>query len=117
VGRGPRQDDVAIAVTEVVFEPEAEVDALDAFAWYEGHRVGLGLLFRNAIETALERIAREPLAFPIQHRDLRRVFVERFPYAIYFRVYPDVVAIVAVMHGRRDPRIWQERPRRGLTPR
>jgi plasmid stabilization system protein ParE len=96
-------------VTEIIFEPEAEADVLNAFAWYENQRRGLGLLFRGALDAALERIEREPLAFPVQYRALRRVLVDRFPYAIYFRAYPTVVTVVAVVHGRRDPNAWQQR--------
>ena len=36
-------------------------------------------------------------------------FYVAFPYAMYFRVYAEVVVVVACMHGRRNPRRWQVR--------
>jgi len=36
-------------------------------------------------------------------------FYVAFPYAMYFRVYDEVVVVVACMHGRRNPRRWQVR--------
>ena len=96
-------------MTSVIFAAEAEADALDAFAWYEDQRAGLGAQFRDALDVAVSRIADAPLAYAVQYRDLRRVLVRRFPYAIYYRVYPAAVVIVAVLHGRRHPRVWQRR--------
>lgn len=66
----------------VLFSEEAQADALDAFSWYEGQRLGLGGQFRDALDVAVERIAEAPLSYAIQYRDLRRALVRRFPYAI-----------------------------------
>jgi plasmid stabilization system protein ParE len=96
-------------VIEVRFEDEAQRDALEAFDWYEGERAGLGFAFLESVDAAVLRIEREPLAFAIVYRELRRVLVHRFPYAIYFRVFPNQISVVAVVHGRRHPRIWQQR--------
>jgi toxin ParE1/3/4 len=96
-------------VTPVIFTEEARADVLEAFRWYEEQRGGLGLVYRAALDAAVERIARAPGSFAIQYRDLRRVLVERFPYAVFYRAYPDRILIVAVVHGRRHPRIWQSR--------
>jgi len=35
--------------------------------------------------------------------------VSRFPYAVYFRIYPDAIVIVGVMHGRRHPKLLKTR--------
>jgi hypothetical protein len=53
-------------VTPVVFAEEARTDALEAFGWYEEQRTGLGLVFREALDAAMERISREPGSFRIQ---------------------------------------------------
>ena len=108
MGAGSREDD-AVVVPSVIFASEAEADALEAFTWYEGQREGLGVQFRDAVDSAVARIAEAPLAYAVQYRDLRRVLVRRFPYALYYRVYPSVVVVVAVVHGRRHPRVWRRR--------
>jgi plasmid stabilization system protein ParE len=43
------------------------------------------------------------------YRDVRRALVRRFPYAIYYRVEPERIAVIAIHHGKRDPRHWQSR--------
>ncbi len=96
-------------MTPVILGSEAEDDLLDAFRWYEQQRPGLGLVFRDEVDEAVGRIAREPLAYAVQYRDLRRALVHRFPYAIYYRVQADLIVVVAVVHGKRHARVWKRR--------
>jgi len=96
-------------VRQLILRAEARADALEAFSFYEGNRPGLGVEFRNHLDFALSRIVDGPERYPFIYKDLRRRLVERFPYAILYRVYPDAVVVVAVMHGRQDPRVWKRR--------
>jgi hypothetical protein len=41
---------------------------------------------------------------------VRRVILQRFPYAVYFRVEAHEIIVLAV-HGRQDPNRWQKRSR------
>jgi plasmid stabilization system protein ParE len=54
-------------------------------------------------------ISRQPTLFPIVHRQARMALPRRFPYLIIYRVFPDFISIVAVIHGKRHPRRWQAR--------
>ena len=93
----------------LVFRPEAEAELFDARAWYERERVGLGAIFAAAIESTLTAILQNPLAYPRVKGDIRRAVVRRFPYAVYFNPTPDEIIVLAVMHGRRNPRRWRSR--------
>lgn len=93
----------------VIFRREAEAELAEAIDWYEARRGGLGGQFLLAVDAAVARIARDPEAYPIVHRDVRRVLLRRFPYALYYVVTPDRVTVLACFHGRRDPRRWQRR--------
>ena len=92
----------------VIFRTEAVAEALEARQWYEERRRGFGEEFGTAVDDAIARIAATPLAFPCVHGETRRAILRRFPYAIYFRILDDDIVILAV-HGRQDPRRWQER--------
>ncbi len=97
-------------MTPVTFSDEARADALEAFSFYQGRKFGLGIRFRDHLDLAITRIREDPERYPIVYDgEIRRRRVERFPYAVYFRVYPRMVYIVAVMHGRRNPDQWQRR--------
>ena len=93
----------------LLLEPEARADLADAFVWYEDQRPGLGSEFLAEVARVLENIERGPDAHTIIRGQTRRALVRRFPYAVFYVVDPGIVAVTAVMHGRRDPRPWQER--------
>lgn len=96
-------------MSRVIFLPEARAEALETFRWYETQRRGLGAIFRSALNDAIKRIRDAPLTYPPLYRDLRRVLVERFPYAVFYRLMPKTIVIVGVIHGRRHEREWKRR--------
>ena len=93
----------------ILIRPAAAADLQDAFDWYEKQRSGLGAEFREAVREKLRDIAAEPMLYQVVHRDTRRALLRRFPYGLYYRIYPGMVVVVACMHGRRSPRRWKAR--------
>jgi plasmid stabilization system protein ParE len=49
----------------VVFRPAAQSEASDAQDWYEAEAVGLGARFRAELDHAAQRLAANPLQFPL----------------------------------------------------
>ena len=94
---------------QCIVRPAAAADIDEAFLWYEGQRPGLGHEFLAAANTLIDAISEHPLRYPVIRRNTRRALLRRFPYAIYFRAYDEVIVIVACMHGRRNPKRWQAR--------
>ena len=94
---------------DLVIRPEGEADISDACRWYEGQREELGADFLLCIEAALDSIKRNPRQYPQIHKDIRRAFIRRFPYGIYYLVEDDRIVVLAVFHARRDPQGWQTR--------
>lgn len=90
-------------------EPEAEADLDAAFMWYEGQRPGLGSEFLAEVAYTFSQVEDSPERYPVIRGMTRRVLVRRFPYAVFYVLEPELVAVTAVMHGRRDPRRWEER--------
>lgn len=72
----------------LIVRPAAAADMEEAFVWYERQRTGLGDEFLISVQSALNNAAAHPTRYPVIHRDTRRALVRRFPYAIYYRVYP-----------------------------
>jgi plasmid stabilization system protein ParE len=93
----------------VAFRPEAAADVRAAFAWYERQRPGLGTEFEAALEADLALLREVPTAFPIVLRQLRKLLLRRFPYAIYYAIEADVVRVRGVLHVRQHPRRWRRR--------
>ena len=93
----------------IIISPEAETDISEAKSWYENQRSGLGDEFVGCVDEAFEQIRQWPNLSPKVFLDLRRKVVRRFPYLVIFRIDDDQITVVAVYHGKRDPRGWQGR--------
>lgn len=93
----------------VVLRKEARAEFDDAFDWYEGQAPGLGADFLAEVQGVLSRIGTEPEFYPAVMRGVRRAVVRRFPYSVVYRVEPRQVVVLAIFHGKRDPKIWQDR--------
>ena len=91
------------------FRAQAEAELREATIWYEARSLGLGAEFLRSVDAALAAIERHPLAFPIVYRNMRRAVLRRFPYSIIYELSETEILIVACIHGRRDPKRWQER--------
>jgi len=75
-------------ILRVVFRRAAKNEFEDAALRYDEQRSGLGEEFIHDIDQAVAR---------------------RFAFSVYFRVRTDALIVLAVFHGRRDPRIWRRR--------
>jgi toxin ParE1/3/4 len=86
----------------VVFRPTARREFDDAIDWYEGQRQGLGVRFAGVVESVLRAIGGSPEMHPVILKDFRRAVVPHFPYLVIYRVLADHIAVLAVIHGKRD---------------
>ena len=93
----------------VIIQSEALDDIDEAFRWYDARRPGSGNEFIAELRRVIARIEGYPESFSVVHRQTRRAVLRRFPYVVYFRIIDGRAIVVACMHGRRDPRLWQER--------
>lgn len=93
---------------------EARDELQAAARWYADQRPELRLEFLAAIDEALERLVRlAPHLGAAPGIDpalgVRRVFVTRFPYSLYFIELPTRYRVLAVAHARRRPFYWRDR--------
>jgi plasmid stabilization system protein ParE len=69
----------------------------------------LGDEFLSEIDRILDQIQANPELHAIVYRDVRRAVARRFSYAVYYRIEPAQITVIAVHHSKRDPRSWQSR--------
>ena len=96
------------------FEDEADAEYRTAGRWYEERVVGLGIEFFDAVDAALDRIARLPKAGALVRRvavdlQVRRAPVSRFPYHVVYLDTPTTIRVLAIAHDRRRPGYWTSR--------
>lgn len=62
--------------------------------------------FLVAVDEALESIREAPERRPVIRGKLRRVLLRGFPYGVYYKVFPETISVVGVIHGHRHPDTW-----------
>ena len=93
----------------VRLRPEADRDVAAAASWYEQQRQGLGQDFLDEFMAVCARLSESPSVYPTVHRRTSRALLNRFPFGVFFRMVGADVAVVAVMHGSRNPNRWRGR--------
>ena len=94
---------------QLVLRPEAISDIESARDWYERKQAGLGNVFVRRVLDALDRVAASPEFYAAIWQDVRFYRLKRFPFVVYYRMRSGAVEVLAVLHGSRDPLIWQSR--------
>ena len=91
------------------FHPAVRDEIDSAHDWYEQRQPGLGRDFLDEVERVLAEITANPARYGFADADIREGPLHRFPYAVYYRVLPDRIRILAVYHLSRNPTRWQSR--------
>jgi hypothetical protein len=82
--------------------PRAREDIVAGYRFYEQQEQGLGDYFRGTIFAAVEALRVSGGVHAKQH-GYYRANARPFPFAIYYRVFDNVVYVHAVFDSRRDP--------------
>ena len=93
----------------VRFRARAEAELLEACAWYDEQQPGRGDLFAAAVERTIDQIAETPQAYPRIDGETRRAIVRRYAYHVIFRMHPQEITILAIVHTSRHPDRWRTR--------
>lgn len=91
------------------FHPEARIEFIEAIAYYETNRDGLGLRLSREVYATINRILLGPTAWPRISENTRRCFTRRFPYGVVYEIREDDILIIAVAHSSREPFYWRTR--------
>lgn len=93
----------------VRFHPDARAELLAATRFYRNESVGLGRALAGEVRSALDRISEFPESGSPDREDLRKVFLDRFPFTLVYRMRGGEIEVLAVMHQRRRPGYWLNR--------
>jgi plasmid stabilization system protein ParE len=94
---------------QVDFLPIAREEFDEAADRYEKIRAGLGVDFIEDISRCIDRAIEGPARYAKVLGEIRHVRSHRFPYAVYFRAEAERIVVMAVFHGSREPKRWQQR--------
>ncbi|MCB9894716.1 MAG: type II toxin-antitoxin system RelE/ParE family toxin [Planctomycetes bacterium] len=91
------------------FDKRVVQDVSEIRSYYQALSPHLEAAFEAAFREAVSRLKASPLAYAEVRGSMRRVRLRRFPYSIGYRVEPERILVVGVVHAARDPEVWKPR--------
>lgn len=89
--------------------PAAASDLSEARDWYEQRRQGLGREFVLEVDKTLDSVSVNPNAHAAGYHLVRQALVDRFPYIVFYRIAEREIEVLAILHAKRNPRVWRSR--------
>ena len=79
----------------VKLHEQARLDIKRGIAFYDEQSVGLGSYFQTMVIAAIDSLQFFPALHPVI-RGYRRMLVDKFPFAVYYKIYKDKVIVFSV---------------------
>jgi toxin ParE1/3/4 len=98
-----------MAAKPIEIHADALAELKSALRWYLEPTESAADGFVAEIDRAIELIAAAPARWPSGELGTRKFVLARFPYAVIYREELMTVQILAIAHGNRRPRYWEER--------
>ncbi len=95
----------------IVIAPLARSDITFAVDWYNQKSSPIAEDFKVNLDRTMYRISEHPERYRVVHRDMRRALLSKFPFGVFFRVLPEIIQVVGVLHTSQDPALWRRRSR------
>lgn len=99
-------------MSKLAFELDdaAEAEFYNIVDYYKRLEPSLASDFIVEFDRVVQRLLEFPKAGSSYLYGTRRIILQRFPYAIVYKIYRDEVIVAhAVMHMRRKPDYWKKR--------
>ncbi|NPD43955.1 MULTISPECIES: type II toxin-antitoxin system RelE/ParE family toxin [unclassified Lentimicrobium] len=93
----------------LTFRPPAKNDLQEIIEYYDSINPKLADVFLQQLDKAVYHIQNYPLSCQKKFSSIRVVFLKRFSYGIYFIINQQEIAVIAILHSSRNPKIWRTR--------
>lgn len=87
----------------------AEAEINEAADFYDLENPGLGNVFLDEIERAIDAISRYPDVAPVVRNGIRKKPLLMFPYSLIYAIKSNEIRLLAVAHQKRRPFYWRGR--------
>ena len=95
---------------KLAFRPSAKAEFLEAIAWYETRKPGLGREFHQEVREALKNAQTNPGRYRKVRGEVRVIRLKRFwQFSVFFIIRFQRFLVIAVFHAKRDPEILKKR--------
>jgi len=87
----------------IEIKDEANLEAIEAYLYYESKRAGLGEEFLEHLDIYFDRIVTNPKHFPQKRNPYREAFIKRFPFLIIYEINKNNVIVYSVFNTWQSP--------------
>ncbi len=87
---------------KVKLHPQARVDILRGIAFYDEQSYGLGEYFKTMVIAAIDTLQFFP-AIHVKIRGYHRMLIDKFPFAVYYKIFKSEVVVYSVLDTRMNP--------------
>ena len=94
---------------KIELSDEAENDFNKSYEYYAKESEKVADNFYKQVDNSLNKISKNPHAYPQAYKKVRKHVMKKFPFIIYYQIKQVVVRVIAVFHTSRNPEIWMER--------
>jgi len=96
---------------KIIFQPLSIIDIQEIIDYYDLINPKITDDFLEELKISISNIEKMPKAFPTKLNNIRTIYLKKFRYGIYFKVYSEIktVNIIAIIHTSRNPKIWKKR--------
>lgn len=93
----------------LIIKPKAEEDLAEAIEWYLNQNENLAGKLLDKIDESLEKIHENPEHYQKRYKEIRIIFIKKFPYGIYYTVETNLIFVHAILHTKQNPEIAENR--------
>ena len=97
---------------EILFHPDAVEEAAAARQWYADRSTVAATAFDAELDRGVDSLREAPLRWPPDSKDVRRLLLRRFPFALIYCIKLDEIQVIAVAHLNRQPGYWRDRTKK-----
>lgn len=95
--------------SRVLVRPLAEADLREIYGDLSALDPKLASHFTDRLQEALEHLEAWPESGGRIWKEIRALRVRKFRYVVYYLLNDEILEVVAVLHGARNPRLWKSR--------
>lgn len=89
---------------KLIIKPLAEKEIAESLSWYYQQDKTLSHRLYKEIDHSLDQLKQEPFHQQKRYKHVRILFLDTFPYGIYYTIEDTVIYVHAFLHTKQDSR-------------
>lgn len=93
-------------MVRLTVRPLAQNDIQGIIDYYDEINPEISENFLNDLESTISNIKSLPKGYQRRIGDVRISFLKRFPFGVFYKIYPISITVIAILHTSQDSSKW-----------